>query len=363
MNRRHLTGMVLAAALLVGSVPVPSSASDRALTLAQAQEIALSGNLAIKQAEENASVADYKLEYAYDDVGSVGTDAVETAKHKEYYEKEAEYGSDFAYWALEQTKREQALLVATSYMNLVHLDREALYQKQVVSDLEAQLSRVEKSIEAGKAVPSEKEKVLLEIEKAKNIVSQIDHQTAEEKRQFNQLLGQDLTASVVVQAMDIPLEAISVDDMQALIDNQIERNGDLERIHDDKALLSIELDVYESLNYLGEYDRTIVSIKEGITQKRHEYDMYRLQMDYDIRSEYNDLQNAYDACLIQELTVANLQIDYDTALKKKEIGLLTAEAVDGYAEKLERAKLDSESLKITYYVLAEDFSNYMTDME
>jgi hypothetical protein len=61
--------------------------------------------------------------------------------------------------------------------------------------------------------------------------------------------------------------------------------------------------------------------------------------------------------------VANLQIDYDTALKKKEIGLLTAEAVDGYAEKLERAKLDSESLKITYYVLAEDFSNYMTDME
>ncbi|GAA0179268.1 hypothetical protein SH2C18_21670 [Clostridium sediminicola] len=172
-------------------------------------------------------------------------------------------------------------------------------------------------------------------------------------------MNYDLDTPLEVQAIKVPFEKYTTKSLDDQVDYVLANNGELVKLQNQSNLASIELDIYEDYNSSGKYDSNISKANQNITNLVYDILDKRGSLEYEVRSQYNNLLNSYDALSIKELEISNLAITLNTTEKRYEVGLESKNNLALAKENLAFAQLELDKAKLDYYVAVETYKNFV----
>lgn len=361
MNRKVslVIGTLIIAAMVI-AIPIVGNEGEHVdVTLESLEARLLDASIDVQKAEEVLSQAKSKWDNAEADKAKGGSSIIETDKNKKYYPLEGEMDYEFATWELESTQESIVVDGIKDYFDYLFVVEEIKVQQNKVTRLEKALDAVNKKIELGTATLSNKTAADLELQKASLALTELIHKRDQLFLDLNLLMNQDLDTTLVIQDVEVPFEEYTLESLDDHIEYVLVTNGDLEKLNYQLELSEIEKDIYDDRNSSDQYDSNLRTVRAAITDYEYQIEEKKLSLEYDVRSKYNNLLSSYDAFVIDELELENLQLELDIMTKRFEVGLQTQSDVDLAQENLDFAKLDYEKAKLDYYVAVQEYKNFI----
>jgi outer membrane protein TolC len=349
------------AASLVIAIPIFGSGDDAMnISLAELEDMVVGSNLEIKQAKEQKMIEEYKLDKVEAKEGT-GTTSIEVAKSREYYPVEAQMNLDYAIWDLAETKEAQILKAKELVFKHNLILEEMALASQKVARLEDVLKQVETKISLGTATISAKNTAQLDIDKASYEITRLNNEKTKLILELNKTLNLTLSDDLTLEKAEIPYEKYVTEDIEKDVAAVLENNWDLEKLRITSSLKSTELNINQKYNSNGSLDDTILSQKESVTLAGYDVKDKELNLEYTVRSDYNNLLSMYDSFIVKELELENLNLTLDVVSKRYEVGLETLSALNLAKENVAYAELGLKQAKLDYYVAVESYKNLVNE--
>jgi len=353
---QSVVALVLIAAVVVLPV-IGEESTAKDITLASIESRILSNNLDIIRANENAMIAGYKKEKV-EAKKNTGSTSIDSEMNNKYYPVEAQMNYEYEIWNALKTQRSTLLEGKKAVMSYNLLVKEIALQNAKLIRLNNELALTKKQIALGKLKGTAQTTAELTIKKETFALQQLMNKRESAYLDLNALLNYDLESTLNIETIQIPFEKYTEEDLNARIDDLLKTQADLKKMKTEETLLSTKLTIYTNNNSQNKYDDTIIGIKEDLSAKTFDIRDKQLDVEYQVRSRYNGLLNSYDAVLIKELEVTNSELSYNTLVKRKEVGMETASAVNLAKENLDYAKFSLEQAKLDYFIAVEEYKNY-----
>lgn len=360
MNKSFIkrSAAILTLTLVAGLISLPIIGDEDAhqdVTGATIEARVLGNNLDVIRANENVMIAKYKLDLAKSKEDKSGSSVIETEKNKKYYVKQAQMNYDYA--KASQTKTQADAVFAAQkklYEYRLLLERIELEQAKYIR-LEEELATIKLKIDLGRGTLSDQKAKELEIAKQAFEVTRAIGEKDRLYLELNKILGNDLDMILVLEKVEIPDETYYSKGLDQDIANAFLHNMELKKLETELDLLSIELQIYRDNNYGDKYDDTILSKKEAISDKNFDIKDKQLNVEYEIRSTYNNLLNAKDGVFSKELELENLLLSLELKQKRVELGLETEASLATINEQVAFAKLSLSQAKLDYFEIISDY--------
>lgn len=361
LNNKLVVLMILVG--IIGTIIVlPSLGSDsehEELDLARIEAKILNDNIAIKRAELTLDTELKELDEAKDNKNKSVANAIETGKNRRYYVKQGEMNVYLAEKNLADTKEAEVLSGIDMYYEYLLLTKEMGIQDNKLKRLDEELKGIDKKIELGMLTVNKRTSKEIEISKAN-----FDLVKSKDKREslfldMNLALRQNLKTVLVIKDVDIPFDKYIMDDIESDIEYVLVTNKDLWKLEKQNQLDIIELDIYEDENNNDIYDSNISQLKSAIKQNALDIAAKKLSLEYDVRSRYNSILNKYDAIIIKELELENLNLTLDILTKRFDLGLEIQNTLDISKENIEIGALEVLSGKLDYLIEVESYKNFL----
>lgn len=333
-------------------------AENKTISLKGLESRILKYNLEIQRATENEKIAKYKDEQATDNEYNDSSDPIESEKNSEYYELEAEMNLYYSICTKEKIEKEKVLEGTEKFFTYQFLSKEIELQNQKIERLKDDLVKVNVKIDMGNSTLNDRTKLELSIQKEVCNLQKLKNNRERVLFDLNVLMNYDLETALVFETPDVPFEKYTTKNLTKQIEDVIENNEDLEKIEYQNRLVDIELKIYED-NNSGQYDNKITKIKEDKTNLVYDFKDKKLNLEYEVRSKYNDLLTSYDNLNIKELEIANLEITLKTVEKRYDLGLESESNMILAKEDFEFAKLELEKAKLAYYLTVESYKSFI----
>jgi hypothetical protein len=357
-KQRLLGSIALGLIGVIIALPIVGEESNaQAVTLANLESRIVSHNLEVIRGNENAMIASYKKEKV-EAKKNTGSTSIESEMNNKYYPVEAQMNLDYEIWNAVKIQRDTILAGKKLYMEYILLEKEIGLQNGKLIRLNEELALTKKQIQLGRLKASAQTTAELNIKKENFVLKQLMNNREKTFLDLNALLNYDLESTLTIEKVEIPFERYIVEDLNKVIDDLLKNQADLKKLKTEEALLSTKLTIYTNNNVSNRYDDEIIGIKEDLSAKTFDIRDKQLEVEYQVRSKYNGLLNAYDAVLIQELEITNAELTYNTLLKRKELGLETATTLNASKESLQFALFALEEAKLSYFNAVEEFKNY-----
>lgn len=353
--KKTIPAIALSVMTLFGT-PVHGAESTAVYSLDQIKTKVFAQNLEYKRALQDIEIAEFTLEKAEDDKGLVMNSALETAKHKEYYIDSAETELAYAQWKLKEKAEELELKIKDDYYNLLITNTELALQQQHVARMNAELEDVRTKISLGLATLSTATTLQIAIDKENLTVQALKNDKSNLMNSLNLLMREDLTKPFLPASVDIPVGNYT-GDLNTAIKTALAADGDLAYLDAEGDLLANEVAIYTDLNDDESYNRTIVTTKTAVNQKRFDYTDKEITRSYDIRIQYIDLLNLQANSEIQQFAIDNLALDLKIATERFKVGMVTQNSLDDIEADLAAAKLELEKRHLESYLAAEALKN------
>jgi len=358
LKRRVQSVVALALIAVVVVLPVigeESTAKD--ITLASIETRILSNNLDIIRANENAMIAGYKKEKV-EAKKNTGSTSIDSEMNNKYYPVEAQMNYEYEIWNAVKTQRSTLLEGKKVVLRYNLLVKEIALQNAKLIRLNNELALTKKQIALGKLKGTAQTTAELTIKKETFALQQLMNKRESAYLDLNALLNYDLESTLNIETIQTPFEKYVEEDLNARIDDLRKTQADLKKMKTEETLLSTKLTIYTNNNSQNKYDDTIIGIKEDLSAKTFDIRDKQQDIEFQVRSRYNGLLNSYDAVLIKELEVTNSELSYNALVKRKEVGMETASAVNLAKENLDYAKFSLEQAKLDYFIAVEEYKNY-----
>ncbi len=316
----------------------------------------LKDNVSLKKYDESIRVAEFKLKKAEDEEDEGGSSTLEYLKKSDYYPKEAEMLLDYAKWS--RIKKEQELKLDSEkyYYTYLLLEDEINLQEEKIKRIENNLEDTKKRVTLG----LDKRSILMQLEnKIDNetfVLNELINEKDKAGMEINVLMNKPMNTEFELKSSDIPFKVYKVDDINTKISETLEDHGELNKMIIEKSLIYIESKLYRELDS-GDDEKKITDLNEDGVEKECDIEDKKVSIEYDIRSSYNKLLNAYDSITIQEVAIKDLKIDEDAARKRLEVGLVTKSSVDELEETIAFKELELKQAKLDYYIAVQSFKN------
>lgn len=321
----------------------------------------LKNNLEIKRALQSIVIANFKLDEAEENQFSGALTLIESQKNLKYYIDEANMNVAYALWEYEEKKFEILLEGKKQYYSYLLLNEKINLQEQKVERLRKALEDSKTKASLGLATSASISSAGFTLDNETFILNGLYNDKEVLYLDLNVLMNWDMDTPLVLDEADIPFEVYVKDDLSKAIESAIKNNGELAKLDVEKSLIDIENTIYSSNNGSGEYDRMITGFNEDIINLSYDIRDLEQSIEYDVRSQYNQLLNLYDTVLIQELKVKNIGYDKLAASKRYEVGLTTEDLVKDLEEQLSFESLKLQEEKLKYYVAVEQFKNLVKE--
>jgi outer membrane protein TolC len=345
---------------IVIALPTLGSENDyETINLASLESRILKYNLEIKRAIENVSISQYREDEAIDNQYDDGSSDIETDKNSNYYIVEAEMNLYYYIWTQEETEEEKVLEGTEKYFTYQFLEEEIELQNQKIKRLESDLETVNVKIGIGKAILTDRTSIELSIQEETYNLQKLINDKEKLLLDLNVLMNYDLDTDLVFESTEIPFEEYTTDSIDDQIEYVIDNDGELAKLKYELRLAGIEIEVYEDNNDDEDYDYEITELRQEKTNYTYDIEDKIINLEYEVRSQYNDLLNAYDSFAIKDLEIDNLEIALNTIEKRYEVGLESKESVIIAKEDLEFSKLELSKAKLDYYLEVESYKNFV----
>jgi hypothetical protein len=363
LNKQRTNIIVLVVIMITAIVialPTLGSENDyETINLASLESRILKYNLEIKRAIENVSISQYREDEAIDNQYDDGSSDIETDKNSNYYIVEAEMNLYYYIWTQEETEEEKVLEGTEKYFTYQFLEEEIELQNQKIKRLESDLETVNVKIGIGKAILTDRTSIELSIQEETYNLQKLINDKEKLLFDLNVLMNYDLDTDLVFESTEIPFEEYTTDSIDDQIEYVIDNDGELAKLKYELRLAGIEIEVYEDNNDDEDYDYEITELRQEKTNYTYDIEDKIINLEYEVRSQYNDLLNAYDSFAIKDLEIDNLEIALNTIEKRYEVGLESKESVIIAKEDLEFSKLELSKAKLDYYLEVESYKNFV----
>lgn len=352
--------ILLAIATTMIALPILGSESDyEKVSLSSLETRILGNNLEIVRANENAMIAVYKKEKADAAKDKGGSTTITYEMNKKYYPIEADMNVNYTKWVADTTKATKVTEGIGQYFTYQYLVDEITLQNAKIQRLKKELELIKTKIKLGKATVTAQTRAELTINQEQYTLQKLVNDKDRLFLDLNVLMNYDLDTPLVFEPMTLPFERYKIEDINSSISHFLDTNGDLIKLGVQGSLESIKLKIYTDMNSSGNYDSEILSLKESLSDNNMDIKDKKLDLEYQVRSKYNNLLNTYDAFTIKELEIANLEITLKTVKSRQMLGLETDSSVLLARENLSFAKLAFDRAKLDYYMAVESFKNYI----
>ncbi len=361
MNKRGLAVLSILA-VLVTVIAIPTMGTDddyETLTLVGIESAILNDNIAIAQAELALDLAEEELDEAEDNKGSSGSSVIETSKNRRYYPKEADMNRYIAEQDLQDTIQAEVLSGTELYYNYVLLIKEISIKNDTLLRLEDELAGVVRKIELGLATDNDRTAKELEIANTEYELMLLQDEKTTLFLDMNLALQQDLATVLVIEEVDIPFEQYKEADLDEALEFLLVTDQTLYGLEKQQELDEILLDIYEDNNRRDAYDSNIIIQENAIEQADLEIADRILNIEYQLRSKYNEVLNGYDTVQIRLLELENLKLQQEILTKRFDVGYETENTVKAAEESTAAGELALMQAKLDYYVAIESFENFI----
>lgn len=362
-NKKRLKWLISSGLLVISllvALPIIGSESDhKNVTLQSIKTRVLGNNLEIVRVNENVMIAEYKLDEAEDNKLKGGSSSIESSKNNQYYPIEAQMNLDYAEWQQTATKERVVLEAYKQYYSYFLLLDKIELQQGKMARLEEDLKQVETKISLGTATLTAKNSAELAIKQASFDLQKLIDQRDAAFLDLNVLMKYDLDTPLVLEAEPVPYEVYSTESVTKDVEKVLEENGDLAKLESQLELASIDLNIYINHNGSGQYDKTITSKKEAISDLNLDVKEKKLNLEYEVRSMYNGLLSAKDTVEIKSLELENMEMALDVAQKRYDVGFETITSLNIAKENVETAIVALEEAKLAYYIEVETYKNFV----
>lgn len=361
LNKKVAAG--IGAIAIVGMlVALPATGTDsehQDISLAELEAKILNDNAAVRRAELAYDLAEEELDEAEDNKGKSGGSSIETGKNRKYYPKEAEMNLYVAGKDLDDTKQSEVLKGTQLYYGYLLLIQEIDNKNGEVLRLQDELAGVEKKIELGTATVNDRTVKELEISNAAYDLMLLQDEKEALFLDMNLALQQDLATVLVIDDVEVPFDQYVDNDIEESLEFVLLTNKGLRQLEDQDELDAILLDIYEDNNRRDAYDSEILQLENSLEQNILDIADKKLSLEYELRSKYNDVLNGYDAVMIKELELENLQLTLNILTKRFEVGFETQNTVLKAQEDVAEGELAILQAKLDYYVAIETYKDFV----
>lgn len=310
-------------------------------------------NLEIDRAKEEVMIAEYTLD-KLDDRKGMGSTSLERQLSRRYNVDEAQMNLDYAKWTREITERQVELDASVNYYRYFVLKDQRRLIKDRIDLLEDQLEKTKIKVSLGTAVQSDVLDAELAIKKAELEQLGIDHDMDQLVLQLNRYMDADLTTALSLDMMTIPTPEYSVKDMDELMEQVLEYNGEIRKAKDTNSLKVTYINALEDSGS-DEDGPDVITAKKEASNANFNINDQTVALEYDILSSYNNLLNAKDQLSIHTLQLENLNRQLTIVKTRYDLGLVTEDAVEEAKLAVSEEELSYDQAKLDYYEQAESF--------
>jgi len=209
------------------------------------------------------------------------------------------------------TKETLRLEVIASYHEILIKQRQITTQQQKVERVKYEYEIKKKYEDIGKITLSELIPYEIAVEQALTLLETLQNELYGLYFGFNQKLGYNMDQKLVLKNETITVNEYIVDDIDKLAADVVAGSYSINKIINDKAIKEKERWVYIGYSYgatpdeIETLDRDILSLDYRISDEK-------LNVEYKVRSDYNNLLNLFDEIAIKKLV-------YDRTIKLSDI--------------------------------------------
>jgi outer membrane protein TolC len=341
--------------IIMTSIITPSEGDEvsKQLDIKNLEEMIVVSSIDVQIAKSNVEIAEYKLDLAEDNEGSVSTTAIETMKNESYNIDEAT--KDLAYAESYRDDIMESTVLEGKHQYYAYLLKEEEIQllQSKITRLNTELAQIKYKVDLGFSVASDISDKELEIQRVEIQVSAAKLSQQEMMLKLNQYLMWDISTVIDIVSTDIPTAGVPEFDLDEIKEYQLANNYELLDLIAEKKLASEYLYILNDISDTDEDD--ITSAKVAINDANYDIKDKELQLALEIYTSYNELLNLRDAVTLDGLEVLNQTSNKERIEKRYAVGLETQSALNEAIESLEFAQLDLSNSNLDYYIAYEQF--------
>ncbi|MCY6371335.1 TolC family protein [Clostridium ganghwense] len=353
---------VIVSLVLVGSLTFKYANAENStnnLNYGDVIQYAINENSDLKILNEKIKLADEKYDDALDEKDEEANTSIETDKRKEVYHLKAKLELENAKWNKEQKQNQVDLEVTKKYYSILIQDELIDLQKQQIQRLEKQLEKKQKEFEAGITSKNSLMDYELILEQSKIKLEALNNEKQKMIMELNINMGREVNQELILEEKEIPYKEYKVDNLDETIKRMRETYYAVTRVEDEIKATVQDKNITQQYNDSDQYDNYIEGLEDKIVNLNYETEDEQKDIEYKIRSDYNNILKLSNEIKIKKLDYDNKVKLLELADTKLEKGLITELEYRPFEEDASNALQDYEKAKLNYYIAIEDFKFFI----
>ncbi|MBC7958754.1 MAG: TolC family protein [Vallitaleaceae bacterium] len=351
-NKKRMIS-IFAALVLTMVVITPSFGVNKItqpLDVAGIQKTILENSLSIKGLDNDINLATYKYNQAKEDTDTAGKNAIDTYKRmNDFYVKQAKMNLDYSQWT--KTEKLESLLEQGEnlYWQTLIINKEIALTEAKIERIKKSKDKMQIKVDLGHEVTSSVASIDLTLQNEQGTLNSLKQKKNGYLLDLNVLMMQDMTGKLDMIVKSIP-EVTFDQIIDATIAATLLKDGDIIKLTQEIDLYNLEISLYTKYGTTEADKDAKVQVIHDADQKALDLQEAKLNLEYDLRSQYNNLLNAKDSISIAQLKIDGLSLDLEAANKRLEVGMMTADSIELLKEQIQFEQLNLEKAKLVYYL-------------
>ncbi|MFC0211254.1 TolC family protein [Paenibacillus chartarius] len=250
---------------------------------------------------------------------------------------------DNTYLQSDEAKAGVRLQLTGQYVQLLAQSKQIEFMNSYKAVLEKELLRTTLLQEQGLASADDVQNVVRAMNKHKDDLTMLTNNHRLALAQLCLDIGVAYDPAIVLKEIgDIPVEPVMRDDTIELLKNSYGMKIAANNI--DEAVWQQQYSVTKTT-----YGETYLGVNGAISMQKN--NQARLELTKKIETAYNELENAYQACLAEKRGLNELKQDLAKMESRYEAGVISKHDVHKFALKVQQSETSTYAAKMRYYVL------------
>jgi outer membrane protein TolC len=285
--------------------------------------------------------------------------SIEDARRESLYPIKSKLELEDIKWEMEQ-KQQQIYSVATkNYYNILIQDELIEMQKNQIEIIEKQIEQKKKEIEIGTAAKISLMDYELSLDQAQVELKKLNDEKEKIIMDLNINMARDVEQNLIIQEKEIPYEEYKIDDLDKIIKKLTETYYTITRIEEEITVTVQDKNIMILHNTSEQYDDAIENAKDKLVELDYAAKDKKSEVEYKVRSDYNNLLKLHNEVLIKQLDYENKMKLLKTADTRQELGYITELEYRNFEKDASTALEQYEKAKLDYYIAIENFKFFV----
>lgn len=322
-------------------------------------EISLYDNK-IKVASDRLATANARAEFLSVGAnwGTTDTTKVQSGKDRFVYPMQRQQDLDELKWNKENFIKNLKVDITKLYYQILIKQQEIIMQNRTIGRLKNDYEAKTKQVQLGTATETELLPLQVSVEQAQSKLLTLQRDKDKLMMDLNDKAGYEINQQFVLKEEKLPEEEYTVQDINKLISDLIDKSHNIKKYTKDKEIA--EKEKWAEMQFAINVNNSAVdALTDKIVNSDFNARDEKINIEYKVRTDYNNILNLKDSITIKKL-------DYEKASKLKDVAKLRYDL--GLIGALDKAKADGDTddawdalqqAKLDYYTAVQDFKNYV----